>query len=101
MTVCVTSSFCTSFTSRYITIQSYEGEVAELSGGEPITGLEWTSANVTGRAGTAAVWSAPYDAGEAGLEAMRLRSTGRRVIRARYCFWFAFLLFSFLFHVSL
>ena len=66
-----------------LTLRSYAGERAELSGGEPLTGLSWSPATTTGRNGTAAVWAAPFrSVGE--LAALRLRSTGRRLNRARF-----------------
>jgi hypothetical protein len=66
-----------------LTIRSYAGERAELSGGMPLTGLEWKPANATRRAGTAAVFSAPFHSGNGALQSLRLRGSGRRVTRAR------------------
>jgi hypothetical protein len=78
-----------------LTLRSYAGERAELSGGEPLTGLSWTRVNVThltGRTnatglaysnGSIPIWAAPLrSVGQ--LTAVRLRSTGRRVQRARH-----------------
>ena len=66
-----------------LTLRSYAGERAELSGGEPLTGLSWTLANVTGRAGTAVVWAAPFQSADQ-LTALRVKGSGRRVTRARH-----------------
>jgi hypothetical protein len=67
-----------------LTLRSYTGERAELSGGVPLTGLQWKPANATGRAGTAAVFAAPFHSSKGAIHSMRLRGSGRRVTRARY-----------------
>ena len=67
-----------------LTIRSHAGERAELSGGAPLTGLQWARTHITTSNGSSyAVWAAPFRA-SSGLEALRMRSTGRRVTRARY-----------------
>ena len=68
-----------------LTMRSYPGEQAELSGGEPLRGLTWSLANMsTWSNSSGAVWKAPFRAAGGELSALRLRHTGRRVVRARH-----------------
>jgi hypothetical protein len=71
-----------------LTIRSYPGEQAELSGGEPLSGLTWSLANLTAAAAAnlsrTVAWKAPFRAAGGELPALRLRDTGRRVVRARH-----------------
>ena len=70
-----------------LTLRSFAGEVAELSGGEPITGLAWTKATIAGATASpnVTVWQAPFRApGGGSVAALRLNGSGRRVTRARH-----------------
>jgi hypothetical protein len=66
-----------------LTLQSYADESAELSGGEPLTGLAWRRAAVNSRNNGTTVWVAPFTSADE-LTALRIRSTGKRVQRARH-----------------
>ena len=70
-----------------LTLRSFAGEVAELSGGEPITGLAWTKATIADATASpnVTVWQAPFRApGGGAVAALRLKGSGRRVTRARH-----------------
>ena len=65
-----------------LTLRSFAGESAQLSGAEPLTGLAWTRAHLRHGTDSVPVWQAPLRAPL--LSALRSRDTGRRVTRARH-----------------